>query len=619
MLSAATPDLRAAREIIKDRLYFLVVKKGVVPKNTAKQIFFTVDHVLLYQPFFGDFGPLNLGCTYRFCQMVKEKLENPKNEGKTIYYYCSSVPQQKSNAAVLIGAYQVIHMDRHPDVAYKPLEAYEPYMPFRDAAQDTPTFPLTVKHCLRAFWKAQQYKFFDFNTFNIEEYEHYESVENGDLNLLIPNKFLAFAGPQASRVGPDGLPAHTPDDYAPIFKKYGVSTVIRLNKKCYDRKRFTDHGFAHYDLYFVDGTTPPAAILDRFLQICESHKGTIAVHCKAGLGRTGTTIGCYIMKHWRLTAAEVIAWLRICRPGCIIGPQQHFLRQQQARLWKEGRKFRMSPEEEEFIRPNNGGPIVEDRPKSSRETSLSGMVKDKLHMREERKEFEDLAPDAPADATAPLPQASPHSPSMPGSAYPPSSTSSSLGQTYSLPTTSASLSPSSVYTHVTSSRPLSQHNPTFRMPHSPAAPLRSSILYAGGVHLDRRITYPARASPSGSEREALTRQTGLVGRVYREAKDTKEHKWRHLPAPVPTQRITRSMAQREAKANASIPSVDTRPAVPTRSKTSGSVRAVGLSQTLGGRQSLGSAGLSRGTTTTAAPAGYTRQQQMKIARLSKEQ
>ncbi|CAN0452469.1 unnamed protein product, partial [Scytosiphon promiscuus] len=35
---------------------------------------------------------------------------------------------------------------------------------------------------------------------------------------------------------------------------------------------------------------------------------------KAGLGRTGTCIGCYLMKHYSFSAAEVIGWMRICRP-----------------------------------------------------------------------------------------------------------------------------------------------------------------------------------------------------------------------------------------------------------------------------------------------------------------
>ena len=59
------------------------------------------------------------------------------------------------------------------------------------------------------------------------------------------------------------------------------------------------------------------------------------MHCKAGLGRTGSLIGCYIMKHWRWTALETVAWLRICRPGSIIGHQQEWLEEKQAEMWAQ--------------------------------------------------------------------------------------------------------------------------------------------------------------------------------------------------------------------------------------------------------------------------------------------
>jgi cell division cycle 14 len=68
--------------------------------------------------------------------------------------------------------------------------------------------------------------------------------------------------------------------------------------------------------------------------------GAVAVHCKAGLGRTGSCIGAYVMKHWGFTAAEFIGWTRVCRPGSVIGPQQHYLEEIQARMWADGEAFR---------------------------------------------------------------------------------------------------------------------------------------------------------------------------------------------------------------------------------------------------------------------------------------
>uniref|UniRef100_A0A3P8X3A2 protein-tyrosine-phosphatase n=1 Tax=Cynoglossus semilaevis TaxID=244447 RepID=A0A3P8X3A2_CYNSE len=107
--------------------------------------------------------------------------------------------------------------------------------------------------------------------------------------------------------------------YVPYFCQNQVTAVVRLNRKLYDSRRFERAGLDHHDFFFLDGTTPSDIIVRRFLHVCESSGGAVAVHCKAGLGRTGTLIGCYLMKHFRFTAAEAIAWIRICRPGSIIG------------------------------------------------------------------------------------------------------------------------------------------------------------------------------------------------------------------------------------------------------------------------------------------------------------
>jgi cell division cycle 14 len=149
-------------------------------------------------------------------------------------------------------------------------------------------------------------------------------VENGDLNWIIPNKFVAFSSPSDDKFDKYGNPLYSPKDYLPIFKQLGVTAVIRLNTKTYNAKGFTNEGIKHYDMFFKDGTSPPMEIVEEFLKVVESDD-VFAVHCKAGLGRTGTLIGCYAMKHYKFNAADFIGWIRLCRPGSILGPQQYFM------------------------------------------------------------------------------------------------------------------------------------------------------------------------------------------------------------------------------------------------------------------------------------------------------
>lgn len=59
-------------EIIPDRLYW--VSTNVAPKNSASHHFFSIDNELVYEPFFADFGPLNLSCTFRYCKVLCETL-----------------------------------------------------------------------------------------------------------------------------------------------------------------------------------------------------------------------------------------------------------------------------------------------------------------------------------------------------------------------------------------------------------------------------------------------------------------------------------------------------------------------------------------------------------------
>lgn len=350
--------LVCASEYMPDRLYFVTLKTTIKPKSTANTHYFCIDEELVYENFYADFGPLNLSLLYRYCAKLNRKLKSYSLAKKKIVHYTTLDSHKRANAAFLISAYSVIYLDKTPEEAFKPLVGgfNPPFVPFRDASFGVSIYTITILDCLKAVKKAKESGFFEFDDFDYDEYEHYEKVQNGDFNWLVPEKFLAFCGPHPQSKIENGYPLHSPESYFPYFRLHNVTCIVRLNKKIYDAKRFTNAGFHHQDLFFIDGSTPPDTILKTFLEICEKESGAVAVHCKAGLGRTGSLIGCYIMKHWRWTAMETIAWLRICRPGSIIGHQQEWLEEKQAEMWAQGDQFRrLHPDRSVMDKPSKFG------------------------------------------------------------------------------------------------------------------------------------------------------------------------------------------------------------------------------------------------------------------------
>lgn len=332
-------ELADAIEVIPGRLYWVALHS--LPKQTLKSHYFCIDNELVYEPFVADFGPLNLAMIYKYCKILEAKLTDSSLTDRRIIHYCSHDPKKRANAACLICAYQVITLGKNADMAYEPFcGIYPPFLPFRDATCSVCTFHMTIVDALKGLEESIKNRWFDPQRFDCESYEFFEKVENGDMNWIVPDKFLAFVGPCPTPTDADGFPAFTPEDYVPIFREAGINLVVRLNKKQYDRRRFIDHGIKHVDLYFLDGSCPSNEIISKFLHITENEPGAIGVHCKAGLGRTGTLIGLYVMKHYGFPARAFIGWNRICRPGSILGPQQQFLLDMQNDMMQAGAVMR---------------------------------------------------------------------------------------------------------------------------------------------------------------------------------------------------------------------------------------------------------------------------------------
>jgi len=179
-------------------------------------------------------------------------------------------------------------------------------------------------------------------------YERYERVDQGDFNWITPH-FLAFASPQNEPVQtiPPSHPQYSklpstveevrreeslPTPFKNVlthFASRNIGLVVRLNSELYCSSYFSALGITHKDMIFDDGTCPPLSMVRNFIAMAHetinSKKRGIAVHCKAGLGRTGCLIGAYLIYRHGFTANEIIAYMRFMRPGMVVGPQQHWL------------------------------------------------------------------------------------------------------------------------------------------------------------------------------------------------------------------------------------------------------------------------------------------------------
>ena len=308
--------------IIPNKLVFTVTR--IPQRSTASLFSYSIDNDenFQYLPFFSDFGPLSLLQIHRFWVMTNKILSEHTEK---VQFFTGNFPANIANACLLLSSYLLIEHKMTPEEALKPIHHILPSLkPYRDASSFPSTYDLTVPYCIQGLYRAMSLGWYKPDNFDAEDWGKYEQVENGDMNWLIPGKLLAFASPYATGIIRGGWKVSTPNDLVPIFKKKNINHVVRLCQKFYDEEIFKKAGIKHTEMYFLDGSTPPDEIRAQWLDLIEG-PDVVALHCKAGLGRTGTLAACYMIKDFGFTGHEAIGWIRICRPGSIIGPQQRYV------------------------------------------------------------------------------------------------------------------------------------------------------------------------------------------------------------------------------------------------------------------------------------------------------
>jgi atypical dual specificity phosphatase len=108
------------------------------------------------------------------------------------------------------------------------------------------------------------------------------------------------------------------------LRQQGIELLISLTEDRLRRDWVNDAGLLLLHEPMIDMAAPSQEQLDRCIsaiqRAVERNMG-VAVHCGAGLGRTGTVLACYLIAQGQ-TAQNAIARVRRLRPGSIETEEQ---------------------------------------------------------------------------------------------------------------------------------------------------------------------------------------------------------------------------------------------------------------------------------------------------------
>jgi protein-tyrosine phosphatase len=161
---------------------------------------------------------------------------------------------------------------------------------------------------------------------------------------VVPGRFLAGENPEeiAERATEDRLSAllaagiRTFIDLTEEHERNGYALVLR----CLAEERGVEVTYLRIPI--PDRSVPPVWTLRCILDVIDrsmADERAVFVHCFAGIGRTGTVVGCHLQRHARAKKADVMAQIAELRKAMPIGMEVSPHAPEQVLMvenWKEG-------------------------------------------------------------------------------------------------------------------------------------------------------------------------------------------------------------------------------------------------------------------------------------------